>query len=182
MIHPDTIVHLGMDGFDALVDCLPLGLQTYHAAIADGDIWELYGTDNPAIHSFPTKTTSLMRIEKRHGNYEWYDIYFKEHDHFVTVTEDEMFPIIVENSMMFDNDVLTKFSVIQTSIPDIRKMKDCQSPVFTDQFNAWKPLVRRSAKTSDYAYRLVTASGLYHSHGVLMLDLVIKNISLPKRM
>lgn len=178
MIHPDTIVHLGMDGFDALVDCLPAGLQTYHTATKDGDIWEPYGVDNPSIYSSLTKTTSITRIERVYGQFEWYDVYFKEYDHFVTVTKDELFPIIIKHTMAFSDNTLTKFSVMQSTITDVRKMKERQSLVITDKFdslivadkfNAWKPLVRRSAKTSNCAYRLITGSGLYHSNGILML-------------
>lgn len=173
MIHPDTTVHLGMDGFDAMVDCLPAGLKTYHSVTKDGDIWEPYGIDNPAIHSSLVKTTDILRIERKFGDFEWYDIYFKEYDHFVTVTKDELFPIILRYSMRFSikfNDhVLTRFSVVQSDIPNIRKQKERQSLVITDKFNAWKPLVRRSAKTSNCAYKLITGSGLYHSNGILML-------------
>lgn len=169
MIHPDTIVHLRMDGFDALVDCLPAGLQTYHTATKDGDIWEPYGVDNPSIHSSLTKTTSITRIERVYGPFEWYDVYFKEYDHFVTVTKDELFPIIIKHTMAFSDNTLTKFSVMHSTITNVRKMKERQSLVITDKFNAWKPLVRRSAKTSNCAYRLITGSGLYHSNGILML-------------
>ena len=179
MIHPDTTVHLGMDGFDAMVDCLPIGLKTYHSVTKDGDIWEPYGIDNPVIHSSPVKTTDILRIERKFGDFEWYDIYFKEYDHFVTVTKDELFPIILRFSMRFSikfNDhVLTRFSVVQSDIPNIRKQKERQSLVITDKFNAWKPLVRRSAKTSNCAYRLITGSGLYHSNGILMLACEPKN-------
>lgn len=173
MIHPDTTIHLGIDGFDAMVDCLPIGLKTYHSVTKDGDIWEPYGIDNPVIHSSPVKTTNILRIERKFGDFEWYDIYFKEYDHFVTVTKDELFPIILRYSMRFSikfNDhVLARFSVVQSDIPNIRKQKERQSLVITDKFNAWKPLVRRSAKTSNCAYRLITGSGLYHSNGILML-------------
>ena len=169
MIHPDTTIHLGMDGFDAMVDCLPIWLKTYHSTTKDGDIWEPYGIDNPDIHSSLTKTTSIIRIERVYGQFEWYDVYFKEYDHFVTVTKDELFPAIIKHTMVFSDNDLTRFSAMQSSITDVRKMKERQALVITDKFNAWKPLVRRSAKTSNCAYRLITGSGLYHSNGILML-------------